>query len=443
MSLMQRLLAPAFVLLSALPLRAEIAIQEVTSPGGLTAWLVEEHSIPFTALELRFEGGSALDLPGKRGATNLMTGLLEEGSGSGETALDSQQFARAVEGLAASFNYDSYSDSLSVSARFLTENRDQAVALLRQSLVEPTFPEDAVARVKEQVLSIIRSDAKDPQDVASLGFAGRAYGDHPYATALEGTEESVGALTRDDMVEAWRNVLVKNRVSIAVVGDITPEELGPMLDELVGDLPEGGAPLPGPASLGLSGGVTILPFDTPQAQVIWGQEGLGMEDPDFFAAYLLNTIIGGSGFESRLMQEVREKRGLTYGVYSWLADRDFADVWMGAVASDNRRVAETIEVIRAEWTKVAEEGVTAEELEQAKKYLTGAYPLRFDGNGPIAGILVGMQHDDFPIDYPATRNDKVNAVTLEQINRVARERLHPEDLRFVVVGEPEGLDEVN
>nr|WP_138919432.1 pitrilysin family protein [Oceanicola sp. S124] len=440
---MHKLLAPAFVLLSALPLRAEIAIQEVTSPGGLTAWLVEEHSIPFTALELRFEGGSALDLPGKRGATNLMAALLEEGSGSGEAALDSQQFARAVEGLAASFSYDSYADSLSVSARFLTENRDQAVALLRQSLVEPTFPEDAVARVKEQVLSIIRSDAKDPQDVASLGFAGLAYGDHPYATALEGTEESATALSRDDMVEAWRNVLVKDRVSIAVVGDITPGELGPLLDELIGALPEGGAALPGPATLGLSGGVTILPFDTPQAQVIWGQQGLGMEDPDFFAAYLLNAIIGGSGFDSRLMQEVREKRGLTYGVYSWLADRDFADVWMGAVASDNRRVAETIEVIRAEWTKVAEEGVTAEELEQAKKYLTGAYPLRFDGNGPIAGILVGMQHDDFPIDYPATRNDRVNAVTLEDINRVARERLHPEDLRFVVVGQPEGLEEVN
>ena len=189
--------------------------------------------------------------------------------------------------------------------------------------------------------------------------------------------------------------------------------------------------------------MSITLFDTPQAQVIWGQEGLGMDDPDFFPAFILNQIIGGSGFDSRLMTEVRENRGLTYGIYSWLADRDFADVWMGSVASDNRRVSETIEVIRDEWARVAEEGVTAEELEQAKKYMTGAYPLRFDGNGTIARILVGMQHDGFPIDYPAGRNDRINAVTLEEINRVARERLHPDRLRFVVVGQPDGLDEVN
>lgn len=238
-------------------------------------------------------------------------------------------------------------------------------------------------------------------------------------------------------------MLVKDRVSIAAVGDITPEQLGTLLDTLLGDLPTGGAALPDTIDLSLTPGVTIVPYDTPQAQVLWGQDGLGMEDPDFFAAYLLNTILGGGGFESRLMQEVREKRGLTYGVYSWLADRDFADVWEGSVASANGRVADAISVIRDEWTRIATDGVTEEELENAKKYMTGAYPLRFDGNGTIASILVGMQHDNMPIDYPATRNDKINAVTLEEINRVARERLHPDQLRFVVVGKPDGLDAVN
>ncbi|PJE30744.1 insulinase family protein [Pseudooceanicola marinus] len=445
MRVMRHILAPALLLLTALPLRAEVPIQEVTSPGGLTAWLVEEHSIPFTALEIRFAGGASLDEPGKRGATYLMTGLLEEGSGTGEAEMDSREFGRAVEGLAAQFSYDAHSDGLAVSARFLSENRDEAVALLRQSLVEPTFPEDAVERVKSQVLSIIRNDAKDPQKIASTNFAAQTYGNHPYASAIEGTEASVARLTREDMIDAWRNVMVKdnNRVSIAAVGDITPEELGVLLDDLLGELPERGGPLPGQANLTLTPGVSITLFDTPQAQVIWGQEGLGMDDPDFFPAFILNQIIGGSGFDSRLMTEVRENRGLTYGIYTWLADRDYANVWMGSVASDNRRVSETIEVIRDEWARVAEEGVTAEELEQAKKYMTGAYPLRFDGNGTIARILVGMQHDGFPIDYPAGRNDRINAVTLEEINRVARERLHPDRLRFVVVGQPDGLDEVN
>ncbi|KAA2313417.1 insulinase family protein [Pseudooceanicola sediminis] len=436
---MMRFVLPFVLTLGALQAHAEIRIQQVTSPGGISAWLVEEHSIPFTALDMRFAGGAALDAPGKRGATYLMSGLLEEGTGD----MDARDFAKAEDGLAASYSYSANSDSMSISARFLTENRDEAVDLLRRSIVEPSLPEDAIARVKDQVLSGIREDAEDPSSIASSAFDALAYGDHPYGSAIEGTAESVAALTRDDLLAAKDNVLVKDRVSIAAVGDITPEQLGTLLDTLLGDLPTGGAALPDTIDLSLTPGVTIVPYDTPQAQVLWGQDGLGMEDPDFFAAYLLNTILGGGGFESRLMQEVREKRGLTYGVYSWLADRDFADVWEGSVASANGRVADAISVIRDEWTRIATDGVTEEELENAKKYMTGAYPLRFDGNGTIASILVGMQHDNMPIDYPATRNDKINAVTLEEINRVARERLHPDQLRFVVVGKPDGLDAVN
>ncbi|QOL82253.1 M16 family metallopeptidase [Pseudooceanicola spongiae] len=436
---MIRFVLPVVLALSAFQAHAEIKIQQVTSPGGISAWLVEEHSIPFTALDMRFAGGAALDEAGKRGATYLMSGLLEEGTGD----MDARDFAKAEDALAASYGYSANSDSMSISARFLSENRDEAVDLLRRSIVEPTFSEDAIARVKDQVLSGIRADAEDPSSIASSKFDALAYGDHPYATAIEGTEDSVAALTRDDLMTAKNNVLVKDRVSIAAVGDITPEQLGTLLDSLLGALPTGGAPLPQTVDLSLTPGVTIVPYDTPQAQVVWGQKGLGMEDPDFFAAYLLNTILGGGGFESRLMHEVREKRGLTYGVYSYLADRDFADLWGGSVASANDRVAESISVIRDEWARIAKDGVTEEELDSAKKYLTGAYPLRFDGNGTIASILVGMQHDNMPIDYPATRNDKVNAVTLEEINRVARERLHPDQLRFVVVGKPVGLDPVN
>ncbi len=436
---MIRFVLPVVLALSAFQAHAEIKIQQVTSPGGISAWLVEEHSIPFTALDMRFAGGAALDEAGKRGATYLMSGLLEEGTGD----MDARDFAKAEDALAASYGYSANSDSMSISARFLSENRDEAVDLLRRSIVEPTFSEDAIARVKDQVLSGIRADAEDPSSIASSKFDALAYGDHPYATAIEGTEDSVAALTRDDLMTAKNNVLVKDRVSIAAVGDITPEQLGTLLDSLLGALPTGGAPLPQTVDLSLTPGVTIVPYDTPQAQVVWGQEGLGMEDPDFFAAYLLNTILGGGGFESRLMHEVREKRGLTYGVYSYLADRDFADLWGGSVASANDRVAEAISVIRDEWARIAKDGVTEEELDSAKKYLTGAYPLRFDGNGTIASILVGMQHDNMPIYYPATRNDKVNAVTLEEINRVARERLHPDQLRFVVVGKPVGLDPVN
>lgn len=416
--------------------RAEIKIQEVTSPGGITAWLVEEHSIPFSSLEIRFKGGASLDAPGKRGATNLMVGLLEEGAGD----MDARQFAAKVEGLAASFDFNVYDDAMSVSAQFLTENRDQAMDLLRLALQNPRFDEDAITRVRAQVISAIQSEATDPDKISGRTFDTLAFGDHPYATSRNGTVESVTALTRDDLIAAKNAVMARDRLFVGAVGDITPEELGKLLDDLLGDLPAKGAEMPKKAEYLLKGGVTVVPFDTPQSVVTFGHEGIERHDPDFFAAYVMNTILGGSGRQSRLMEEVREKRGLTYGVYTYLVPMDLAALYMGRVASANDRVAQAIDVIRDEWVKMAENGVTAEELESAKTYLTGAYPLRFDGNGPIANILVGMQMDDLPIDYITTRNDKVNAVTLEDIKRVAKRLVRPDDLHFVVVGKPVGLE---
>jgi len=423
------------LVLAALPARAEIDIQEVTTPGGIDAWMVEDHSIPFVALELRFRGGASLDLPGKRGATNLMVGLLEEGSGE----MDAQAFARATEELAASFSYNVNDDAVSISAKFLTENRDDAVALLRQSLIEPRFDPQAIERVRGQVMSVIQSDLKDPGEINGDAFSALVYGEHPYGSPENGTPESVMSLTRDDIAAAHRAALARDRLFVSVVGDISAHEVTGLLDSLLGDLPENGAPLPEPADVNLPGGVRIVEFETPQSIATFAQPGIDRDDPDFFAAYILNHIIGGGGFESRLMQEVREKRGLTYGVYSYLVDRDSAHIWLGSVASANDRIAEALEVIADEWSRLREEGVTQTQLEDAKTYLTGAYPLRFDGNGPIAGIAVGMQMDGLPTDYIATRNDKVNAVTLDDVNRVARELLDPEKLTFVVVGQPEGL----
>jgi len=422
----------------AMPARAEIDVQDLGTPGGVDLWLVEDHSIPFVALELRFRGGASLDQPGKRGATNLMTGLLEEGAGD----MDSREFARQAEALAASFSYGAGDDTISVSARFLSENRSDAVELLRASLVDPAFNQKSIDRVRGQVRSAIQSDEKDPRAIASRAFDLQTFGDHPYATSSDGTLDSIAGLTRDDIVAAHRAALVRDRLYIAAVGDITADELTALVATLTEGLPQSSdTGLPGAADLTLPGGVNVVDYDTPQSVVTFAQPGIDRDDPDFFAAYLLNQILGGGGFESRLMNEVREKRGLTYGVYSYLMDRDGAQLWMGQVASANDRVATAIEVIRDEWAKMRDIGVTAEELEDAKTYMTGAYPLRFDGNAPIANIAVEMQIEGLPTDYIATRNDQVNAVTLDQINRVARDLLDPEKLSFVVVGKPEGLPE--
>ncbi|MCB1338610.1 MAG: insulinase family protein [Maritimibacter sp.] len=435
---MKRLYAALILtIFAAFPARAEIEIQTLTSPGGLKAWLVEEHSIPFVALEVRFRGGTSLDAPDKRGAVNLMTGLLEEGAGE----LDAQGFATAREALAARIQFDAGGDGLTVSARMLTENRDEVVALMRSALVEPRFDADAIERVRGQVLANLKSRATDPQDIVGETFDALAYGDHPYGSYDGGTPESVAALTRDDLVAAFQGAIARDRVYVSAVGDITAAELGTLMDSLLGDLPETGAEMPVDVAFGASGGITVVPFPSPQSVARFGQPGIGIESPDFFAAYLLNTILGGAGyFNSRLNQEVRETRGLTYGISTYLIDSDHAESIIGAVSTVNPRMAETVEVVRAEWAKIAAEGVTAEELAAAKTYLTGAYPLRFDGNEPIAQILVGMQMDDRTPDYVTTRNAQVEAVTLEQINRVAAELYRPEALRFVIVGAPEGLE---
>ncbi|WP_238371893.1 M16 family metallopeptidase [Heliomarina baculiformis] len=433
---MKRLFVSLILLIVAVPAWAEIDIQKVTSEKGITAWLVEEHSIPFTALELRFRGGTSLDEPGKRGATNLMAALLEEGAGD----LDAREFARRKEELSASFGYGASDDSVSVSAKFLSENRDEALALLRTTLMEPRFDEDALERVRAQVISGLMSDAKDPNTIAGNAFSEIAFGDHPYGSSGDGTIKTVTALTREDIQTAFDNVFALDRIYVSAVGDITPEELSALLDELVGDLPETGAPMPGPADVAIEGGNTVIDFDTPQSVAVFGQNGMAREDDDFFAAYVMNQILGAGGFESRLMTEVREKRGLTYGVYSYLSPKTWGPIYVGRVSSSNDRIAEAVQVIRDEWTKLKEQGVTQKELDDAKTYLTGAYPLQFDGNGQIASILVSMQVNGLPIDYVTTRNAKMEAVTLDDVNRVAREFLDPENLHVVVVGKPEGME---
>lgn len=424
------------LLLSASIAQAEVNIKTITSPGGINAWVVEEPSIPFVALEIRMRGGASLDQPGKRGASNLMMALIEEGSGD----MNAQEFQTKLEDLAASFQFDIGDDVTSISAQFLTENRDQALDLLHQALTEPRFDQDALDRVRAQVLNNIASSAKRPSRIASAAMDAAAFGDHPYGSSISGTVDSVNALTRDDMFTAFKNTITRKDIYVSAVGDITADELGPMLDDLLGDLPADGPDEPADVKFDLPGGVTVIPYETPQAVALFGQEGIKRDDPDYFAAYILNEALGAGGFESRLMQEVREKRGLTYGISTSLVPKFHAEMILGQVASGNATIAEAIDVTRSEWARLANDGMTQDELDRVKTYLTGAYPLRFDGNEQIAGIMVGMQMIGLPTDYITNRNDNINAVTLDDVNRVARELLHPDDLHFFVVGQPVGLE---
>lgn len=421
-------------LAAALPARA-IDIQQVTSPGGIPAWLVEDHSIPFVALNIAFRGGASVDAPGKRGAVNLMTALLEEGAGE----RDATAYAEALESLGATTSFGAGDDAVTVSLRALTENRDEAADLLHDALTTPRFDADAVERVRAQVQSVIRSEATDPQSIAAKEMARRAWGDHPYGSSLNGTAESVAALTADDLRAAKDRVLARDRVIVSAAGDIDAAALGALIDRILGDLPaQATAPLPPPAQLKLTGETTVIDWDSPQTVVSFAQAGLPMSDPDYFAAFVLDHILGGGGFSSRLMDEIREKRGLTYGVGTGLANKVLGETWQGGMATANDKTAEAVALVR-EVVGNIREGVTDKELADAKTYLTGEYPLRFDGNGKIAGILTGMQLMGMPRDYVNTRNGMIEKVTAADVKRVADRLLDPAKLEFVLVGRPVGL----
>lgn len=426
---------PALFLLLAAPAFAAAPIQRVVSPGGVEAWLVEERAIPIVSLEIEFRGGASLDPVGKEGLARLLAGLLEEGAGD----LDAVGFAEAADAIAARFGFSAGRDAISVSAAMLEENRDATIDLLRLALSEPRFDEEPLARVKAQMISSIRSDETDPNARAVKAFYEAAFPADPYGRPSEGTEASVAGLTAEDLRAALPRLIRRGEVSIGVVGAISAEETGAMLDRLFAALPEGAPELPPRVEPSLEPGVTVIDLDVPQSVAMFGHAGILRDDPDYIPAFVMNYILGGGGFSSRLTVEVREKRGLSYSVYSYLLPMDRAGLHVGGVATANAAMAESIAVIREEWRRMAEEGVTAEELDKAKRYLTGAYALQFDSNGKIADMLVGLQSAGLPIDYPEVRNALVEAVTEEDIRRVAARLLKPEALAFVVVGRPEGL----
>ncbi|MCF6272221.1 MAG: insulinase family protein [Rhodobacteraceae bacterium] len=433
---MKRIIATcALILLAALPLRAATHIQEVVSKGGITAWLVQENSIPMVSIQISFLGGASQDPADKLGATTLMAGLLEEGAG----ALDATGFAERSDELGARFSFNAGRDSVSVRASMLTSNLEQSIALLRMALNEPNFDAAAFERVKGQAMSFLRSNETDPQAIAGKAFRQIVFPDHPYGQPGDGTLETVAALSPDDMRTAYRQALGRNNVYIGVVGDITPAALGEMLDTLLGDLPDDIVDSVPDIEPVLQAGITAIDFETPQSVVIFAQPGLKRDDPDYLAAYVLNHIMGGRSSTARLNVEVREKRGLTYGISSYLLPYQHAAIYMGNFSSGNETVAEAVEIVQAQWAEMAKNGVSAEELAIATRYLTGAYPLRFDGNAKIAGILAGLQLAELPISYVDERNELVNAVTLEEINRVAAALYQPESLRIVVTGQPVGL----
>jgi zinc protease len=417
------------------PARA-MTIERVVSPGGIEAWLVEDHSLPVVSLALAFRGGAALDPADKVGLATMVSGLLDEGAGP----LDSAAFQKRLSDLAIDFNFDASQDEFRGSLRALTRDRDQAFELLRLSLAEPRFDAEPVERIRGQLLAVLASDAEDPGKIASDTFWHTVFPEHPYGRDPIGTPETLKQITADDLRTFVRQQFTRDRLKIGVVGDITAADLGPALDKLFGGLPARGATMTLPAAVPEGAGrVVLVDRDVPQSVILLGQNGIKRDDPDFYAAALLMQTLGG-GFGSRLTREVREKRGLAYSIDADLATYDLGGLVTGATATQNARVKESIDVIRQVWAEMAAEGPTEAELADAKAYLIGSYPLRFTSSSRIASNLVSIELEGLGIDYIDKRQDLFGSVTLADVRRVAKRLLDPAKLTWVVVGRPVGLE---
>ena len=415
-----------------------LEIQEVTSKSGIKAWLVQDETLPVTAMQFLFSGAGGVNDPvGREGLADLVSSTMDEGAGD----LDSQAFQGRLKDLSINLRFNAGRENFGGSFYSLNRYRDEAVEMLRLSLNDPRFDEEPVERIRNQILVGLEREKNDPATVANRTLLSRMFPDHPYGRPVGGTVESMKAVSREDLRNFVSSQLTRDRLFVGVVGDISAAELSDLLDHVFGDLQEQGPDnAVDQVAANPNGGLDVIDMDVPQSAIAFMQPGITRDDPDYYAATVLNHILGGGSFSSRLTKEIREKRGLAYSVYSYLFPLDKAGLVGGGAATQNARAAETVQLLRREWEKVSSEGVSEEEVSDAITYLTGAYPLRFTNSSSIARILVGVQREELGMDYIAKRNDLIRSVSAADVNRVAAKILNPDSLTIIVVGKPEGLE---
>lgn len=427
------LIAFAALALGAAPAGA-MNIERIVSPAGIEAWLVRQ-SVPLVSMSYAFHGGSTQDPADKAGAANMAANMLDEGAGD----LDRKAFHERLESRAIELSFRVGRDYFHGSLRTLNEHRDEAFDLLRLALTAPRFSADALERVRGQELSALRRDTTNPNDLASRRWWQAAFPDHPYGQVSRGTLETVPKITADDLRDYVRRTFARNELKIAIVGDIDAKAAGELIDRAFANLPAHNdlRAVPSADASGL-GRRIVIQVDVPQAVVTFGGRGIARNDPDFMAAYIVNHILGGGSFSSRLYKEVREKRGLAYGVSDSLVWLKRSAVVLGGTATRADRTGDALAIIESETRRMAEEGPTAEELAAAKSFLKGSFALGLDTSTKIATMLVQIQLDNLGMDYIDRRSGLIDAVTIADAKRVAK-RLYGGGLLVTVAGRPAGV----
>ena len=407
----------------------------VVEAGGVSAWLVEDRAVPVVSVSWSWRGGAALDPPGQEGAAVMAAALLTEGAGP----LPATVFADALRDQAIGLSFSADRDGFEGGFRALLPALPEAVRLSALAMAEPRLDEEAVARVRARAVASARRALETPRGQASRAFWAEAFPEHPAGRPSGGTAESVAALPVEAIRAALARQVRREGLLVAASGAITEGELAALLPRLFAGLPAGAPPAAPPLPAFRRFGQRVVSVEAPQSSVLFGQAGLPASDPDWEAAQVMMRVLAGGGFASRLMQSVREKRGLAYGIGATLDVMFRQAVIVGSVATENARVAETLAVTREEWARMAAEGPTEEEMADAVAYLTGSLPLQFTDSRRVADALLTLRQNDRPLDWFAGRPARLAALGRERVATVARRLLAPAELSVVVAGQPVGL----
>lgn len=411
-------------------------IQEVQSENGLKAWLVEDHSIPVIALQFAFlNSGAKNDPADKQGLARLASNTMDEGAGD----LTSNAFQKKLLDQSITLVFNTSRDHFGGQLKTLTRNKDEAFSLLKLAVSAPRFDEEAVERMRASNISRIKSSVANPKWVAARIQNDRIFEGHPYANNSGGTLSSLASITPDDL-RAFHKNLGKNNLVIGASGNITSDELKTILDQVFGDLPNIERAEPAHEYLANAGKTYIYNQDIPQTVIEIAQEGVSRSDKDYDAAQVMNFILGESGFGSRLMEEIREKRGLTYGIYSYFREYNEANTLQISTSTMNESVSEMLSLIQSEWDKMVNTAVTDKEIADAKSYIIGSLPLSLTSTNAIASIALGLQLDQLPIDYLDHHKERVDAVKIQDITNAAKRILDKNSLTTILVGKPENIE---
>ena len=429
-----------FFLISA-PVSAKdkfLDIQEIESASGIKAWLVEDRSLPIIAVSFSFkDAGSIQNSREQQGLAQLLSNTMDEGAGD----LKSQEFQKALSDNSITLYFNSSRDNFGGKLKTLSRNKDKAFELLELALNKPRFDAEPVERMRQSNMARIRSSKGDPNWINARIFNDKLYGDHPYAFNSGGTLTTLASLTPEDLKQHHKNWIAQSNLVIGITGDISKTEAVLVLDDVFGNLPKQAKENKiEPVNLINENKNFVFEKDIPQTIITAAMPSLPMDDPDYKALQVMNYIYGGGGFGSKLMEEAREKRGLTYGIYSSLFNPELTNLIKISTSTKNKSVNEMMNIIEAQMAVIKNDKVDKETLKDAQSYITGSLPLSLTSTDKVAGILVSLQLDNRSVTYLDDFINDINAVTRDDIQRVANKVLDPKKMTTIMVGNPENIE---